>query len=53
LIFFYTVGRTLWIRDQPVSSPLPIQDKKHRINVHRHPYLERYWVFGLYPSSWY
>jgi hypothetical protein len=26
LIFFYTVGRTVWTADQPVARPLPTQD---------------------------
>jgi hypothetical protein len=32
----YTVGRTPWTGDQLVARPLPA----HRINTHRHPYLE-------------
>jgi hypothetical protein len=32
----HTVGRTAWKRDQPVTRPLPT----HRINAHRHPFLE-------------
>jgi hypothetical protein len=35
-LILYTVGRSPWTGDQPVARPLPT----HRINAHRHPYLE-------------
>jgi hypothetical protein len=36
---FFTVGRTPWMGDQPVTRPLPActGQHKHRINAHRHP----------------
>jgi hypothetical protein len=38
---FYTVGRTPWTGDQPVSRPLHAQTgHKHRINAHWHPCLK-------------
>jgi hypothetical protein len=35
-LILYTVGRNLWTGDHPVERTLPT----HRINAHRHPYLE-------------
>jgi hypothetical protein len=36
-----TVGKTPWAGVQPVTKPLLTQDnRKHRINAHRHPCLE-------------
>jgi hypothetical protein len=39
-LILYTVGRTLWMGDQPVARPLPTQNKTDRINAHRHSFLE-------------
>jgi hypothetical protein len=36
-VILYTVGRTPWTVDQPVSRPLPYtQDNTNRINAHKH-----------------
>jgi hypothetical protein len=41
-LIFYTVGRTPWKGDQPVSRPLPTHtgQHKHRTNAYRHPCLK-------------
>jgi hypothetical protein len=40
-LILYTVGRTPWTGDQSVARPLPTHGtNKHRINAHRHPFLE-------------
>jgi hypothetical protein len=40
-LILYTVGRTPWTGDQPVTMPLPTHRKtSRRINAHKHPCLE-------------
>jgi hypothetical protein len=41
-VVLYTVCRTPWTGDQPVARSLPTHriPHKHRINAHRHPFLE-------------
>jgi hypothetical protein len=41
-LILYTVGRTSWTGDSPPQSRYLLWQQKHRINAHRHPYLQ--WV---------
>jgi hypothetical protein len=40
VLFFYTVGRNNWTREQPVARSLPTRDNTNRINAYRYPCLE-------------